>query len=134
MPSFRTSAFVTPKTRQARSLAANIVHGDVALVVKMACAGGAQRLACPWTTGTGGICAGLPKNPTSDGNVVGDRISPTMYGCASTSISFVCRVKGWISVYVRFRVVRQGDGGDALPVGRLPVVDTLSLVPLDPGP
>jgi hypothetical protein len=40
MPSLRTSALVTPKTRQARSFAEVIVQGDCASVVKMACAAG----------------------------------------------------------------------------------------------
>ena len=49
IPILRTSALVTPKTRQAKSFAAMMVHGGFASVVKMAWAAGTHRFVWPWT-------------------------------------------------------------------------------------
>ena len=121
IPIFRTSAFVTPKTRHARSFAASIVYGDVLSVVNIACAAGAHRLEWPCTAGPMGWDVDTTKDEGPVPDTVGERncscnVSPETKGRPNASKRVFCKAIGPVSVNVRIKLGRLVTGGEVLAV------------------
>src|SRR4051812_36363314 len=114
MPILRTSALVTPNTRQARSLAARIIHGGLVSVVNMACAAGVHREEWPCTAVASAL--GSVREDARDGGPVGDSNCSSCWawagikGFASASMRRWCIEMDDVSVIVRLRLARRDLG------------------------